>query len=48
MKTEKRIEDMLRILKKHQRSFGTSPEREIAIKVLEWVLNDEIEEVINA
>lgn len=42
MKSEKEIEDQIRMLKNHNRLHGTSTNRMIAIKILEWVLRDDL------
>lgn len=44
MKRRKQIEEMLDRLKRHNTTYGISTQRVIGIKILEWVLRDDVEE----
>jgi hypothetical protein len=48
MKSQKQIKERLDALKRNQQNYGNLIVRQTAIKVLEWVLQDEIEMEVNA
>ena len=46
IKTEKQINELLKSLRENDKLFGSDPNRRIAIRVLEWVIEDKPENLI--